>query len=171
VLIRVVNEDLRYSKGTLTNLSSTDSAPPEPRIVALLRLASEVGQLALYERLEAAGYRELRPTHFRLLRYPGLNGARPTELAQRLGTSKQAVNPLINDLERWGYLERRPDPTDHRGRVLSLTGRGQQLMTTIKELHAEIEAEWEAELGRGRYQTLRRTLHDIAKRHPDGANG
>jgi DNA-binding MarR family transcriptional regulator len=148
-----------------------DGSPPEPRIVALLRLASEVGQSTLFERLEAIGYKELRSTHFRLLRYPGLDGVRPTELAQRLGTSKQAVNPLINDLERWGYLQRRPDPTDQRGRVLSLTDRGRELMATIKELHAEIEADWEAELGRRRYQTLRHALRDIAKRHPNGAAG
>jgi DNA-binding MarR family transcriptional regulator len=155
----------------LTNLSNRDGSPPEPRIVALLRLASEVGQSTLYERLEAVGFKELRPTHFRLLRYPGLDGVRPTELAERLGTSKQAVNPLINDLERWGYLERRPDPTDQRGRVLSLTERGRELMATIKDLHAKIEADWEADLGRRRYQTLRRALHDIAKRHPEGADG
>jgi DNA-binding MarR family transcriptional regulator len=152
-------------------MSSPDGAPPEPRIVALLRLASEVGQSTLYERLEAVGYNELRPTHFRLLRYPGLEGVRPTVLAQRLGTSKQAVNPLINDLERWGYLERRTDSTDQRGRVLSLTDRGRELMTTIKELHAAIEADWEAELGRRRYQTLRNALREIAKRHPNGAHG
>jgi DNA-binding MarR family transcriptional regulator len=81
------------------------------------------------------------------------------------------VNPLINDLESWGYLLRRPDPTDQRGRVLSLTDRGRELMAAIKELHAEIEADWEAELGRRRYQTLRRALRDIAKKHPNGADG
>ena len=139
--------------------------------MALLRLASEVGQSTLYERLEAVGYKDLRPTHFRLLRYPGLEGVRPTELAQRLGTSKQAVNPLINDLERWGYLQRRPDPTDQRGRVLCLTDRGRELMTTIKELHGEIEADWEAELGRRRYRTLRSALRDIAEKHPTIADG
>jgi DNA-binding MarR family transcriptional regulator len=147
-----------------------DGALPEPRIVALLRLASEVGQSTLYERLEAVGYNELRPTHFRLLRYPGLDGVRPTALAERLGTSKQAVNPLINDLERWGYLRRGTDPTDQRGRVLSLTERGRELMTTIKELHAEIEADWEAELGQRRYRTLRDALREIAKWHPNGAD-
>jgi DNA-binding MarR family transcriptional regulator len=139
--------------------------------VALLRLASEVGQTTLYERLEAVGYRELRPTHFRLLRYPGIDGIRPTELAQRLGTSKQAVNPLVNDLEHWGYLERRRDPTDQRGRVLWLTPRGRELMTTIKKLHAEIEADWESELGARRYKNLRSALHTLAQRHPNGAEG
>jgi DNA-binding MarR family transcriptional regulator len=138
--------------------------------VALLRLASEVGQTTLYERLEAVGYPELRPTHFRLLRYPGVDGTRPTELAHRLGASKQAINPLINDLERWGYLERRPDPTDQRGRVLWLTDRGRELMTTIKRLHAEIETDWKSKLGSRRYTLLRSALHDLAQRHPDSSS-
>jgi DNA-binding MarR family transcriptional regulator len=151
-------------------LSSTDGThPTEPRIVALLRLASEVGQTTLYDRLEAAGYRDLRPTHFRLLRYPGIEGIRPTELAERLGTSKQAINPFINDLERFGYLERQHDPTDQRGRVLRLTDRGRELMATIKTLHSEIEADWERELGPRRYRALRSALRELAERHPNGA--
>jgi DNA-binding MarR family transcriptional regulator len=150
----------------LTNLSSKDlDDAPEPRIVALLRLAAESGQATLYGRLKSAGYRELRPAHFRLLRYPGVDGVRPTELAQRLGTSKQAINPYINDLERWGFLERRADPTDQRARVLSLTDLGRELMTTIGELHAQIEADWESKLGRRRYGTLRSALRELAEQH------
>jgi hypothetical protein len=49
--------------------------------------------------------------------------------------------------------------------------RGRELMTTIKELHGEIEADWEAELGHRRYQTLRSALRDIAEKHPNAADG
>ena len=142
----------------------------EPRIVALLRLASEAGQAALYERVAAAGYGELRPTHFRLLRYPGLDGVRPIELAERLGTTKQALNPLLNDLERWGYLEREPAPADGRGRLLRLTQRGRELMATIRSLHGQIEAEWERELGPRRFRTLRSALRELVE-HRAGAGG
>jgi DNA-binding MarR family transcriptional regulator len=143
--------------------SNGGHATDEPRIVALLRLASEIGQTTLCQRLESVGYTELRPAHFRLLRFPGPHGVRPTDLAHRLGTSKQAINPLINDLERWGYLERRPDPRDQRGRVLWLTDRGLALMATIKALHAQIEADWADELGRRRFQILRKTLRDLVE--------
>jgi hypothetical protein len=34
-----------------------------------------------------------------------------------LETSKQAIDPLPNDLERWGYIERRVAAGDGRGRV------------------------------------------------------
>lgn len=137
--------------------------------MALLRLASEIGQTTLYERLEAAGYTQIRPAHFRLLRFPGPHGVRPTELANRLGTSKQAINPLINDLEHWGYLERRPDSIDQRGRVLWLTDRGLKLMATIKQLHVQIEADWRRELGPRRFQILRTTLRDLVEREASSA--
>ena len=94
---------------------------------------------------------------------------RPTELASRLGTSKQAISPLLNDLERWGYVERRPDPTDRRGRILRLTGEGQALMATVRALHAQIEAEWERALGPRRFRTLRASLRELIER--EGAPG
>lgn len=113
----------------------------------------------------------LRPAHFRLLRFPGPDGLRPTELARRLGTTKQAINPLVNDLESWGYVARHPDPEDQRGRVLRLTDRGWQLLDTIRALHAEIERDWEARLGPARYRAFREALGEIAAAHPDAPTG
>ena len=145
-----------------------DPDPPEPRLGALLRLAGETVHAALYERTAAAGYRELRPAHFRLLRFPGPDGVRPSELAQRLGTSKQAITPLLNELEEWGYLERRTDADDLRGRVVRLTRRGWRLLQTIRRLHAEIEADWESRLGPERFRTLLGALRDIVPARPGG---
>ncbi len=120
-------------------------------------------QRIVFERTAASGYGELRPAHFRLLRFPGIDGTRPADLAGRLEMSKQAINPLLNDLERWGYLERRPDRKDGRGRVLALTLRGNELMGTIRRLHAEIEADWARRLGSKRFRTLRDALADIVR--------
>jgi len=137
-----------------------------PRIVALLRLAHETAQALLYEHVAAAGYPELRPAHFRLLRFPGIDGVRPTVLAQRLETSKQALTPLLNDLEQWGYLERRLDPDDGRGRILCLTPRGHDLMGGIRQRHADIEREWAQTLGTARFAELCAALGTIAQGHP-----
>jgi DNA-binding MarR family transcriptional regulator len=141
-----------------------------PRIVALLRLAGETGEATLFGRLEAeTGALALRPAHFRLLRFPGPDGLRPTELARRIGITKQALNPLLNDLERWGYLERRPGEGDQRARVVQLTPDGRRLLDTIRRLHAEIEADWEREIGPRRYRAMREGLQQIAARHPDAS--
>ena len=136
----------------------------QPRIAASLRLAHEATQELLFRHVAEAGHGELRPAHFRLLRFPGIDGARPSELARRLETSKQAITPLLNDLEAWGYVERRPDPADGRGRVLALTNRGHALMRSIRDRHAEIERELEAELGAAAFAQLKAALERIAAR-------
>lgn len=133
----------------------------QPRIAALLRLAHEATQDLLFRHVADAGFGDLRPAHFRLLRFPGIEGARPIDLAQRLETSKQAINPLLNELEDWGYVTRLPDPEDGRGRVIMLTSRGQALMASIRQRHAEIEGELAAQLGRDRFEDLKVALQTI----------
>lgn len=137
----------------------------EPRVGALLRLAHENVQAAVYKRTAAAGYQDLRPAHFRLFRFPGVDGTRPTELARRLETTKQALNPLINDLERWGYLKRLTDPEDRRGRALQLTARGHELTSTIKSLHEQIESSWSEQVGPRRFQTVLEVLRELADQY------
>ena len=142
------------------------STPPypgltAPMIGARLRLASERAHTLLFARLRAAGYDDLRPAHFALFRFPGPHGVRPVELAARLGTTKQALTPLLNDLERLGYLERRPAPDDGRGRVLWLTARGLAFVGAIKEIVTGIEAEWSALLGADRFATLQEALREL----------
>lgn len=143
-------------------MARADDPDAQPRIIALLRIAAEQGHELLYRRLAEAGHRELRPAHFRLLRFPGPDGVRPSALALRQGTTKQAINPLINDLERWGYLARVADPLDRRARLLRLTPRGHELLAEIRRLHAQIEEEWAAELGERRFRTLKAALRELA---------
>jgi DNA-binding MarR family transcriptional regulator len=65
-----------------------------------------------------------RESHWTLLRYPGPDGLRPSEVAARNGLSKQAINNLLRELEALGYVGLEPDPEDRRARVISLTDRG-----------------------------------------------
>jgi DNA-binding MarR family transcriptional regulator len=163
----IVKMVLRDSKQSLTNLSSQHTnSYQRPPLGALLRLTHELVYAELYAKTAAAGYPELRPAHFRLLRFPGVDGARPTELASGLDTSKQAINPLLNDLERWGYLERRTASEDARGRVLHLTGRGTKLMSTIRRLQRQIESRWAEQLGSRRFHAVLAALDQIARTHP-----
>ncbi len=143
---------------------SSDQEPP--RVGALLRLSHELVHAAVFDRLRAAGYPELREAHFKVMRYPGPHGARPTDLAVRLDTTKQALNHLLNELEHWGYIRRAPDPDDRRGRLIELTDRGHALLDTIRTLHAEVEHELRTRLGERRFTELLAALREIATNHP-----
>ena len=70
----------------------------------------EAVQRHMLERLHERGFDDLDAAHLNVFQYPGPQGARPSELAARLRISKQALNYLLGELERLGYLERRPDP-------------------------------------------------------------
>jgi DNA-binding MarR family transcriptional regulator len=79
----------------------------------------------------AAGYDDLNAAHVWLWRYPGLEGIRPSRLADRVGITKQSVNDLLGHLEHHGYLVRVLDEADRRARVIRLTPRGRRLEKTI----------------------------------------
>ena len=130
----------------------------EPMIVAVLRRGSEATHRVLLARLHQAGFADVRPSHFELFRFPGPHGVHPTELAERVGLSKQALNPLLNDLESFGYLTREPDQGDRRQRVLRLTVRGAAFVAATKEILDDIESTLSLRLGPRRYQQMRQAV-------------
>lgn len=139
----------------------TSEDPPQPLIGALLRMPWEVVQRRMLERLHEHGFGDLDVPHLNVLRYPGPEGARPSELAARLGMTKQALNYLLGELERLGYLERRPDQEDARSRRIALTDRGWALVPVIRDAVADVERDWARALGAKRFAQLRTLLVEL----------
>src|SRR5215471_12134226 len=132
-----------------------------PLIGALLRMPWEVVQRRMLERLHEHGFDDLDAAHLLVFQYPGPHDTRPSELAARLRISKQALGYLLGQLEQLGYLERRPDPDDQRGKRVLVARRGKRAIRVIREAVAEVEAEWTQRLGAKRFTQLRRLLLDL----------
>jgi DNA-binding MarR family transcriptional regulator len=132
-----------------------------PLIGALLRIPWEAVQRHMLERLHERGFDDLDAAHLDVFQYPGPQGARPSELATRLGISKQALNYLLGELERLDYLERRPDPDDLRSKRVALTRRGTSAIRVIREAVGEVENAWEQQLGSKRFAQLRGLLLEL----------
>ena len=132
-----------------------------PTTGALLRLASQAHRERMYEQLTAAGYPEVTPGQFALLRWPSIDNLRPTEVAELTGLSKQTVNDLLREFERNGYIERVPHPEDQRGRIVQLTERGWKLQHTTHQISQNLEEDWHERFGPERLQTLREMLEEI----------
>src|SRR5215204_2806077 len=112
----------------MTSSSShfTTAVPEEqpfgpPLIGALLRMPWEAVQRHMLERLHERGFADFDAAYLNVFQYPGPQDARPSELAARLRISKQALNHLLGQLEKLGYLERRPDADDLRSKRVALT--------------------------------------------------
>src|SRR6266576_5080913 len=125
---------------------AAEEAVGPPLIGALLRLPWEAVQRHMLARLHERGFDDLDAAHLDVFQYPGPQGARPSDLAARLRISKQALNYLLGELERLGYLERRPDPDDLRSKRIALTARGISAIRVIREAVEEMEATWTGKL-------------------------
>jgi DNA-binding MarR family transcriptional regulator len=102
--------------------------------------------------------RGLRSSQIRLLSLTPVDGMRVTDLAGRVGMTKQALGEFANELERQGLLETVRDPADRRVRILRPTRRGRQAVAAAEGLIAEIEDEWRERLGPRKWDQLRRLL-------------
>jgi DNA-binding MarR family transcriptional regulator len=111
--------------------------------------------------LHAAGFTDLAPAHLSVLRYPGPQGRRPSDLAAETGMTKQATNYLLGELERLGYLVREGDPQDRRSKRIGLTARGVDAARNIRKTVRQVEADLERELGAEDFARLRRLLVEL----------
>jgi DNA-binding MarR family transcriptional regulator len=151
-----------------TESSSPFTQSPEPPVGpplvgALLRRPLEVVRRNMLDRLHEHGFDDLDTPHLTVLQYPGPDGMRPSELAAQLRISKQALNYLLGQLERFGYLERHPDPDDPRSKRIALTARGWSLVPVVRDAVREVEADWARELGTERFAELRALLLELNK--------
>ena len=132
-----------------------------PLIGALLRIPWEAVQQHMLDCLLERGFDDFDRAYFAVFRYPGPQGARPTDVATQVGISKQALNYLLRELERLGYLEREPHPDDLRSKRIVLTERGIAAVGVIRDAVAEMEAAWEQRLGPKRFAQLRNLLLEL----------
>jgi DNA-binding MarR family transcriptional regulator len=140
---------------------TTGSRHGPPLIGALLRMPWESVLERLLAGLRERGFTDLGASHLSVLQWPGPDDLRPSELAAQSRMSKQALNYLLGQLERLGYLERRDDPRDQRFKRIALTQRGQQAALAMRDIVREVEAQWEQQLGPERFAELRLLLTDL----------
>jgi DNA-binding MarR family transcriptional regulator len=144
-----------------TTSASTEEPFGPPLIGALLRLPWEAVQRHMLARLHERGFDDFDAAYLNVFSYPGPQGARPTELATRLGISKQALNYLLGELERLDYLQRRPDPDDLRSKRIAVTARGTAVIGVIREAVGEMETTWATKLGAEPFAQLRALLREL----------
>ena len=134
-----------------------------PYVGALMRVVWEWVREEMYAGVVAAGHDDLNAAHVGLWRYPGLEGLRPSELAARVGITKQSVNELLQHLEQHGYLSRVRDETDGRARVIRLSPKGWRLQQTIYDQAGAAERRIAEILGPRRFAQLHSSLEVLTE--------
>ncbi|MEV4141895.1 MarR family transcriptional regulator [Dactylosporangium sp. NPDC049742] len=115
----------------------------------------------VFAALAAAGFGDVTPAQAKVFQRIAEDGSRLTDLAEQAQITKQSAGFLVDQLERAGYVERAPDPTDARARLVRVSARGAAAVTVAAAAVAEVEAEWAAHLGARRMTQLRAILTDL----------
>jgi DNA-binding MarR family transcriptional regulator len=108
---------------------------------------------------EAGGrFPDLRYPHLQIWGNVGIDGTRLTTLAERANLGLPACSELVDELQRLGYLERRPDPTDGRAKLIFPTTKGREVLDAAGTAVAELEQRWRQELPPGEFDRACRSL-------------
>jgi DNA-binding MarR family transcriptional regulator len=141
-----------------------------PYIGTLIRLAGQLNAEKYARWLETSGYDDLQPAHGAVFQplWSRPEGARITTLARLGHVTKQTISPLVEHLERRGYVVRVADPDDARASLVRLTARGRAFTRAARTFAREIEADWIAIVGERRVAEVRAALETYLKASGDG---
>jgi DNA-binding MarR family transcriptional regulator len=111
-------------------------------LIALLRRTARAMTEEITERLEASGFPDSPPRHHPVFENIDAHGTRLTVLAARAGLTHQAMGEVVTELERRGMVERVPDPSDGRARLVCLTPAGREVVRAAIRAIDGIEEAW-----------------------------
>ena len=138
-----------------------DDTPMPPLIDHIgwrLWQAAQEWKMRFDDAMVAGGYPVFREARSRVLAVLDFGGTPQGLLAERLGMSKQAVQQLVDQLVDDGFVARHPDPHDGRGRVVTYTALGAQLMTDANRVKRRIDRRYRKTLGEGGFAALESAL-------------
>lgn len=97
----------------------------------------------------------------RIFQRIGPDGTRLTSLAEQAQVTKQTASALVDQLEAAGYVERRPDPSDARARLVCISAKGTRAWEAATAELQQVEEQWRAHLGARRWGELQRSLTSL----------
>lgn len=124
----------------------------------LMFIAQRHVEMRVLEHLRERGYDDITVAQGRLAARLSDDGMRLTDLAAAAQVTKQTAAFLVGQLERAGYVERVPDPSDARARLIRIAPRGLAAQREARTVEREISREWEQHLGVARMSALQEAL-------------
>jgi DNA-binding MarR family transcriptional regulator len=110
---------------------------------------------------------DIEPRHFGLLRaLAESEGDSQRSIGESLGIPPNGMVALVDDLEKRGFVERRPHPADRRAHALHLTAKGKQLLRDAFEVAFSLEAALCQDLNQTERKQLLALLGKLTSRDP-----
>jgi DNA-binding MarR family transcriptional regulator len=140
-----------------------DRPPPEPLASAPGFLLSWNGRRTSHMFAKALEPLGLRPPHFGVMQLIAKDpGITQQELADRSLIDASSMVAVVDELEEFGYAERRPHPGDRRKHAVHLTPAGKRTLERARGVAVELANDVLAPLDRDEVETLTRLLRKLA---------
>ena len=127
----------------------------------LMFIAARAAAERIFRAVHDAGFGDVTIAQSRLMMGIDDQGTRLSVLADRAQIAKQTATALVDKLERAGYVERVPDPSDGRARQVRMTPRAEAALPVARAEEDRIETEWRALLGPELMDHLRTALNPL----------
>ncbi len=109
-----------------------------------------------------AGHPAIRQPHLPIFEYIDRErGSRIGYLARHANITPQAMGELVDHLAANGYVERTPDLTDGRVRLVRLTDRGLEAYALAGRFVRDLETAWTRSIDEPGMRELKRLLADL----------
>lgn len=138
--------------------------PERPLIGLLLRQVSQHYSQAIDAALREAGFGDIRPSAGNVFPFMRPEGITVAELAELAHVRKQTMAQAVDQLERTGYVERRPNPRDRRSRLVFLTDRGASVPPVTHAAAKRVEERWAQLLDPEGLDALKAALRDLLEK-------
>jgi DNA-binding MarR family transcriptional regulator len=130
----------------------------DPNLGVLLFVATRALEQRAQEAVVAAGVTDITLAQARVAARIGPMGTRVSDLADQARITKQSAGFLVEQLETHGYVERVPDPTDRRARLVRLTPRADKVVAVANAAVEQALTEWADHVGVDRLHQMHETL-------------
>lgn len=132
--------------------------PDRPVIGLLLRLVYQHYAQNIDAALREAGFGDIRPSAANVFPFVPPEGITVSRLAELARVRKQSMAQAVDQLERTGYVERRPNPHDHRSQLVFLTPRGASVPPVTHAAAERVEERWAQLTSPAEFEALRASL-------------
>ncbi|WP_116101225.1 MarR family winged helix-turn-helix transcriptional regulator [Amycolatopsis thermalba] len=131
----------------------------EPTLAQSLGEARRWFDEALIAGLARAGAAPVSGTQVALFAVLDPGGTTVSELARRMGVTRQTAHQAVGALTRLGLLEQVPDPSSGRQRLVRRTAEGERTHRTALGILRRAETALALRIGREPVRALRAALH------------
>jgi DNA-binding MarR family transcriptional regulator len=137
----------------------------ENQVLSKISKIRELAYAMIEKELLSENFEGVLPSHGNILHLLFRN-QKPipvTEIVQQIGKAKSTVTSNLKTLEKYGYITKMVNPKDNRSTLISLTGKGKQLLPFFETISQRVRDVFYQSLTSEEKQAFLQTLEKIEK--------